>query len=83
MMIVARGALAPSTKNQHGNRDSVENMPPECSIYFTLWRFKCVSFRNVIRSSFLLDNFGLEIEVHVDGNIETLITGSKNDRTTQ
>ena len=42
-----------------------------------------VSFRNVIRSSFLLDNLGLEIEAHVDGNIETLITGSKNDRTTR
>ena len=39
MMIVARGALAPRAKNQHGNRDSEENMPPECSICFTLALF--------------------------------------------
>ena len=71
MMIVGRGALPPRAKNQHGNRNSVENMPPECSIYFTLWRFEC--FFSI--QLFLLENLGLEIEVHVDGNIETLITG--------
>ena len=57
MMIVARGALAPRAKNQHGNRDSVENMPPSV-LSILPDGVSSVSFRNVIRSSFFTGEFG-------------------------